>query len=116
MDPQPPGPGTALCRFDEIPDGEGREFVFGTGMGAWRGFVVRRGGDVFGYVNECPHHFVPLNDREDRFVTWDHQWIICSAHAAVFRYDDGHCEDGPCKGRGLIPWAVVVRDGAIVTA
>lgn len=59
MAPQPPSPGTPLCRIDEILDGKGREFVFGTGMAAWRGLVVRRGDRVFGYVDECPHHFIP---------------------------------------------------------
>lgn len=116
MEPRGPEVGTVLCRLDEIPDGEGREFVFGVAMATWRGFVVRRGDRAHGYVNECPHHFVPLNDREDRFVTWDHEWIICSAHGAVFRYEDGFCEDGPCKGRGLVPWPVVVREGMVVAA
>jgi nitrite reductase/ring-hydroxylating ferredoxin subunit len=116
MEPRGPAAGTALCRLDEIPDGEGREFVVGSGMATWRGFVVRRGAQAYGYVNECPHHFVPLNDREDRFVTWDHEWIICSAHSAVFRYEDGFCADGPCKGRALTAWPVVVRDGVVVAA
>ena len=108
-----PAPGTLLCDLDAIADGDAREFIFGSGPEALRVFVVRRGANAWGYINECPHHYVPLNDREDAFVTYDHAWIICSAHAAVFRYEDGFCEDGPCKGKRLRPFAIAVDAGAV---
>lgn len=108
-----PAAGTLLCDLDAITDGGAREFIFGTGPDTLRVFVVRRGANAWGYINECPHHYVPLNDREDAFVTYDHAWIICSAHAAVFRYEDGFCEDGPCKGKRLRPFAVAVDGGAV---
>lgn len=108
-----PAPGTLLCNLDAITDGGAREFIFGTGPDTLRVFVVRRGANAWGYINECPHHYVPLNDREDAFVTYDHEWIICSAHAAVFRYEDGFCEDGPCKGKRLRTFAVTVDAGEV---
>ncbi|MBI1394452.1 MAG: Rieske 2Fe-2S domain-containing protein [Betaproteobacteria bacterium] len=111
--PDAPRPGTFLCVLDDIPDGEGHEFRFGAGPSALRVFVVRRGRSAWGYVNCCPHNFVPLNDQPDRFVTFDHEWVICSVHGAVFRYEDGVCEDGPCAGRALERVPVVV-EGRVV--
>ncbi|MEO8040620.1 MAG: Rieske 2Fe-2S domain-containing protein [Betaproteobacteria bacterium] len=103
-----------MCRLAELPDGEAREVVFGDGPDLLRLFVVRRAEAVWGYVNVCPHNYVPLNDQPDRFVSFDHEWIVCSAHGAVFRYEDGYCEDGPCKGRCLESVAVHVEAGTVV--
>jgi nitrite reductase/ring-hydroxylating ferredoxin subunit len=108
--PARPVPGTPLCLLEDLPDGEGREFAFGDGADRLRILVVRRAHRAWAYVNRCPHNHVPLNDQPDRFVTFDHEWIMCSTHGAVFRYEDGHCEDGPCKGRDLERVPVVVVD------
>jgi nitrite reductase/ring-hydroxylating ferredoxin subunit len=106
-----------LCRLADLPDGEGREFFFGGEPSSLlRLLVVRRGDAVWGYLNCCPHNYIPLNDQPDRFVTFDHEWIICAAHGAVFRYEDGHCEDGPCRGRALEPVPVQVLGGEILIA
>ena len=112
--PAAPAAGTRLCALEDIPEGEGREFLFGTDPGALRILVVRRQSQVWGYVNCCPHNYIPLNDVPDRFVTFDHEWIICSAHGAVFRYEDGFCEDGPCRGRALEPVPVSLADASVV--
>jgi nitrite reductase/ring-hydroxylating ferredoxin subunit len=109
-----PAPGTVLCALDAIPEGEGREFVFGRGAAALRLLVVRKGAAAWGYVNLCPHNYIPLNDHPDRFVTYDHAWIVCSAHGAVFRYQDGFCEDGPCKDRSLEAVPITVSEGRVV--
>lgn len=111
--PAAPASGTRLCALEDIPEGEGREFLFGTDPGALRILVVRRQSQVWGYLNCCPHNYIPLNDVPDRFVTFDHEWIICSAHGAVFRYEDGFCEDGPCRGRALEPVPVSLADATV---
>lgn len=99
--PAAPRRGTALCALGDLVDGEGREFTFGAPDLPLRIVVVRRGDRAWAYVNCCPHNYVPLNDQPDRFVTFDHEWLICSIHGAIFRYEDGYCEDGPCRGRSL---------------
>ncbi len=95
--------GTRLCSVDDIPDGTVREFVFGEGTHAFRMFVVRRGENVWGYLNTCPHFSIPLNVQPDRFVTSDHTLIMCANHSSMFRYENGLCVDGPCKGARLDP-------------
>lgn len=114
--PAAPAAGSPLGLLHDLPDGEGREFVFGSGVEALRILVVRRGESAWGYVNRCPHNYIPLNDQPERFVSFDHEWIVCSTHGAVFRYEDGYCEDGPCKDRSLERVEIVVRDGCISVA
>ena len=49
--PQAPAPGTSLGPLSDIPDGEAREYVFGTGRRVFSMLVVRRGRDARAYVN-----------------------------------------------------------------
>ena len=114
--PAAPPPGTRVCRLIDIRDGEGREFRFGAETDPLRLLIVRRGDCVWAYRNCCPHNHIPLNDQPDRFVTYDHEWIVCSTHGAVFRYEDGFCEDGPCRGRALERVPIDQRDDVIVIA
>jgi nitrite reductase/ring-hydroxylating ferredoxin subunit len=98
--PHAPPPGTELGPADAIPDGQGREYVFGPAHEPFRMFVVRRGREVYGYLNVCPHFSLPLNYRPDQFTTRDGE-ILCSMHFALFRVSDGVCIDGACPGRAL---------------
>ena len=108
-----PSPGAELGPVDAIPDGQGREYVFGPDHDAFRMFVVRRGLEVFGYLNICPHFSLRLNYRANQFTTRDGE-ILCSMHFALFRFDDGVCLEGACPGRSLDPVPVeVTPDGTL---
>ena len=102
-----------LCSVDDLDDGTGRAFRCGEGTTAPGVIVVRRGYRLWAYVNNCPHNHIPLDALHPRFVTHDGEWIVCSTHEAVFRFEDGYCEDGPCRGRSLEAVAVTVIDGRI---
>jgi nitrite reductase/ring-hydroxylating ferredoxin subunit len=110
-----PERGTTLCAVDEIANDSGKELVIGGEGGEWpfRMFVVRRGDDVWGYVNACPHQHIPLNYFPDRFVSQDEQFIQCANHGALFNFDDGYCVSGPCAGQTLQPVPLTVRNGTL---
>jgi nitrite reductase/ring-hydroxylating ferredoxin subunit len=114
--PYAPAPGARLAAVGEVPDGQGREFVFGRGRNAFRMFVVRRAEAVFGYLNRCPHLSLPLNHRPERFMNSTGERIMCTQHLAIFRIEDGFCEQGACEGLWLDPVPVTVRGGAIEVA
>ena len=101
----------ALCRLEEIPDGEARNFVVDEGRR--QVFVHRQGETVRGYVNSCPHTGTPLDWVENQFMTVDKQRILCATHGAQFRIDDGYCVFGPCEGDSLEPIPVALRDGVV---
>ena len=116
-----PEVGTTLCELDDIDNESGKELVIdkgGDGGDKWpfRMFVVRRGDEVWGYVNSCPHQHIPLNYFPDRFVSQDKQFIMCANHAALFNFDDGYCISGPCAGETLQRVPIDVRDGKLVIA
>ena len=100
-------------RLDELEDPGCREFSVGEGDWPFRGFVVRRGDDVFAYENFCVHAGHPLNWAPNRFLTRDRDAIICASHGAVYAIDTGRCTKGPCRGKSLRAVDVTVTDGDV---
>jgi nitrite reductase/ring-hydroxylating ferredoxin subunit len=114
--PYAPRSGDVLGPLDSIPDGQAKEFVLGRGRGAFRMFVVRRGADVYGYLNICPHFSLPLNHRPDDFMSADGQRIRCTRHFALFQIENGLCDAGACETLFLDAVPVKVQAGEIVVS
>ena len=108
--------GVKLGPLDQIADGKARNFVLQLRAGRFHGFVVRRSGEVHGYVDRCPHFGLPLAQELDQYLTPDGALIACSWHGALFTIEDGACAGGPCFGQRLQAWPVAVLDGMVVTA
>ena len=107
------GVGQPLCGLADVADGHSRGFD-PLGEGRDTMFVVRRGTDVYGYRNACPHYDnARMAWKKDEYLTADRSRIRCGAHGALFRVEDGVCEIGPCLGEALTPVALIVRDGKI---
>jgi nitrite reductase/ring-hydroxylating ferredoxin subunit len=103
-----------LCPLESIPDPGAKEFRAMVDGEARRVFVVRRRGEVFGYVNSCPHVGAPLNLEDDKFLDLFQTSILCANHFALFDMDSGRCTRGPCNGRSLQQFPVEVKDGNVV--
>jgi len=103
-----------LCALEEIDDPGSREFSWGEGAWPLGFFVVRKGDGVFGFVNRCPHAGNALNWQPDRFLTREHDLILCNSHGARFRITDGVCVSGPCPGASLEPVTLRIEAGQIV--
>jgi len=108
-------PGVPLCRLETLDDPGARNFVLEIKGAYFHGFVVRRGDEVFGYVDRCPHAGLPLAQQLDRYLTLDGALIQCSWHGALFNIEDGGCLGGPAAGTRLRPWPVQVVDGVVKT-
>jgi nitrite reductase/ring-hydroxylating ferredoxin subunit len=105
-----------VCRLADLDDDGARAFVIGTGSWPLRGFVIRAGHEVRGYVNHCPHAGHPLNLRPHKFLTPDGTLILCSSHGAVFEKATGYCVAGPCAGQHLRPVPLQVESGFVMLA
>lgn len=116
FDPPAPQPGDRLCAFDDLADPGAKELDYREGQTWFSMFVVRRGAAAFAYVNLCPHAGRPLNYGPDAFLTPDRTHLMCAAHGAVFRIEDGACVAGPCLGKTLATFPVEVKDGAVYAA
>lgn len=88
-----------LCHRDELPD-QGARGLLREGRHD-RVFAIRRGDEVFVWLNDCPHNHRPLEYQRDRFLSADGQHIVCYAHSAHFELRSGLCFAGPCVGRYL---------------
>lgn len=86
-----------LCHIDEIPDPGAKGFE----VGDKHVFVVKRDGELFVYLNSCPHIGIPLEFLPDDFLDGDQRYILCANHGALFEIADGMCISGPCHGQAL---------------
>lgn len=101
-----------LCRLDEVPDGGARVF---DGESAGRPIVVvRRGDKVWAYIDRCPHFSVALDFVPGNVSCYRSQVLMCAHHSALFRFEDGKCIDGPCKGASLDAVQVEIDSSAKV--
>lgn len=102
-----------ICALHDIPDGGSKGALPGP-RGRDRVLLVRKGDDVFGYINNCPHYDrAPLGWKKDEFLNGAKDRIMCSAHGALFRIEDGICEIGPCLGQALTPIRITVEGGLV---
>jgi nitrite reductase/ring-hydroxylating ferredoxin subunit len=111
--PWAPATGTRLCGAQDVPDGQGKEIVFGEGKDAFRVVVLRLGERLFAFHNCCPHFSLPLNYEPDRFHVFDGDLLMCAHHTAIYRIADGACIDGPCDGARLTPIALTHEADAL---
>lgn len=111
-----PPSGVELCDLAELADPGSKGFRFRQERLMFAGFVVRRGDQVLGYVDSCPHVGWPLAAWDDRYLTREGDLILCGGHGALFRPLDGVCVAGPCEGERLRPWPVAVVEGRVITA
>lgn len=103
---------TTLCAIGDI-DATGAK---GVTLPDGRDIVVVRAGEqVRAYLNSCAHQGVPLEMFPDRFLDAERRHLVCTAHGARFRVEDGVCVYGPCLGKRLAPVAVTVGNGRIDT-
>ncbi|MGH6958103.1 MAG: Rieske (2Fe-2S) protein [Caulobacteraceae bacterium] len=114
LNPAQPLAGTRLCALDEIAEPGAKGFVFREGDMLFLGFVVRKDGAVFGYLDRCPHAGLPLAPFPDRYLTREGDLVLCGSHGALFRIGDGLCVAGPCAGRRLWPWPVRAEAGEVL--
>jgi nitrite reductase/ring-hydroxylating ferredoxin subunit len=102
-----------LCALDQVPDG-GALGLEATLQGQTTALIaVRRGAQVWAYRNRCPHFSIPLDYQPGSFSTYRTRLLMCAHHGAMFRFEDGHCIDGPCEGGHLDSVSVYQQDGLL---
>lgn len=104
---------TALCAVADIADGGSNGFFVDTADGRLLYMAIRRGANVFVYVNSCPHTGMPLDFQPGQFLNADGTLIQCSTHGAQFRIEDGYCVSGPCEGDSLTAVETEIREGHV---
>lgn len=77
-------------------------------------FLLRYGGALRAFLNECPHWAVELDLGDGHFFDVALERIYCKNHGALFAPTTGGCETGPCLGRALTQFTVETRGDEII--
>jgi nitrite reductase/ring-hydroxylating ferredoxin subunit len=101
-----------LCTLDEIPTNQAIERADPRAEDGTTIVLLRQGEQVRAYLNICPHAGRPLNWAPGRFL-YDHGQLVCAAHGASFRPEDGYCIGGPCKGESLRSVPIAILGGEV---
>ncbi|MDH6153414.1 MULTISPECIES: Rieske (2Fe-2S) protein [Paraburkholderia] len=103
-----------LIAFDELDDPGSRGFD-PAGQGRDTLLLVRCDGEVFAYLDACPHYGgTPMAWRKDAYLNGDGTRIVCHAHGAQFDIATGECLVGPCLGQRLTRLdTTVTEDGDV---
>ena len=104
-----------LCAVADLADPGSKGFRFRAESRLFAGFVVRRGDEIRGWIDQCPHAGWPMGAMDDRYLTRDGDRILCAGHGGLFSLD-GLGVTTPCVGQRLTPWPVTVREGDVFTA
>ena len=98
---------------DLIHGGKGIRFEIPTPSGRLSAFVVRHGGQVYGYLNRCAHIGIELDWLPGEFFDESGLYLICTTHGATYLPDSGECIAGPCRGARLTQLEVFEQGGGI---
>ena len=77
-------------------------------------FVVAYDGDVYAYVNSCPHRGTELDWQPGEVFEETGLYLMCATHGALFEPDNGLCIAGPCHGARLQSVAIKVVGNDVV--
>ena len=103
--PNAPNIGDVICELADVSEGTTKA-ILTDGFGF---LVVRRKDHVWGFVNLCPHQFLPLTHRRTDIMSADATALLCSNHSMRFDIETGQ---GETCALSKVPLQVV--DGEIV--
>ena len=90
-----------ICELNRLRDLKTVGFTYMQDGVEQSAFLIYEDGEIYAYINRCPHVGVELNWQPDQFLSLDESSIQCSMHGAKFRIKDGFCHSGPCHGQSL---------------
>lgn len=106
-----------ICALSDIPSQRAHGFDLAiVENGEEKNFpivIVRWGKQVFGYVNNCPHHNSRLDWEREQFLDPSGLRLMCGKHGALFELGTGRCSAGPCKNEHLTPIDLQIIDNDI---
>jgi nitrite reductase/ring-hydroxylating ferredoxin subunit len=97
----------------EIDHGTSKKFTLRRGQRELEGLLVNFQGNLFAYVNRCPHTGITLDWVNNQFFSSDRRYLMCATHGAVFEPPTGECVWGPCVGAALQKLELEIEDEKI---
>lgn len=97
----------------ELTHGASKKFTLRRGSRELEALLVNYEGDLFAYVNRCPHTGITLDWVDNQFFSVDHRYLMCATHGAVFEPPTGDCIWGPCVGLSLQRVPIEIENGQV---
>ena len=107
-----PAPGTPVAGVSDLSGAQAVTVT--TQKGDFPLLLVATGEGIKGYVNACPHQFLPLDYRSPHLLSQDGMRLMCSAHGAMFDAATGKGVAGDGLGCSLSPVPLREKDGQIL--
>lgn len=102
---------TRLCHQDALAEGQARGLVPGGGDAGERVVLLRHGGRLHAWRDNCPHQpGTPLAWRRDAYLSADGRHLVCHAHGARFDPATGACLIGPALGQSLCAVPITIDE------
>jgi nitrite reductase/ring-hydroxylating ferredoxin subunit len=90
-----------IARLGELAHGMSKKFKIRCGDFDAEALLINYRGELFAYLNRCPHIGISLDWVDNQFFTVDQRYLMCANHGAVFEPPTGECVWGPCAGAAL---------------
>lgn len=100
-----------VATVSEPAEGKTLKFRIARGGMEYEAFLLRKGGEVYGYLNLCRHWSVGLDLDDNDFFAEDGKFLMCKNHGALYDPRSGVCLAGPCAGASLYRVPLEERDG-----
>jgi nitrite reductase/ring-hydroxylating ferredoxin subunit len=97
----------------ELAHGTSKKFTLHRGSREFEALLVNYQGNLFAYVNRCPHTGITLDWVSNQFFSVDNRYLMCATHGAVFEPPTGECVWGPCFGLSLQSVPIEIENGLV---
>lgn len=105
--------GLRILASGDLAEGASAKFLLPCGGREIECFVVRHGGRLHAFVNQCRHVPMTMDWVENQFFTEEGDFLLCPTHGALYLPDTGECVAGPACGKSLFRVPLVERDGSV---
>ena len=102
-----------VAKVGELAHGASKKFKVRRGEFDTEALLVNYQGNLFAYLNRCPHVGISLDWVDNQFFTVDRRYLMCANHGAVFEPPTGECVWGPCVGAVLQRLELKIEDEKI---
>jgi len=99
-----------LCNLSDLLEDKWMTFSVPEGHEDETYMVKKQGDNIFIYRNFCPHQGRRLDYAPGEFLETPDKQVVCPAHGATFKTEDGFCTGGPCAGDSLKAIPISVKD------
>ena len=105
-----------ICPSDSLPERASYGFRLRYRGEAREAILVRHGGVVYGYLNQCVHMPKALDCEHCHIFDESGRFIRCSMHGITYEPATGLCQSEICAGKSLTAVKIDERDGQIYLA